>query len=399
MELRGQDKEIGMPSTVGYNSPNIESSSSKLNSSSSLGLGERIRDQIGHGTSIFSPPHHETLDQHHTTLSFQSHFQPLNIPQQHQQKSRKDHQDHQNPDPVPAPISTSSATTIITASGSNFKTPPPPQPTPPPSTAAAVAASLVRYRECLKNHAATTGGHVLDGCGEFMPSGDEGSSDSFKCAACECHRNFHRKEIDGESQYLPNASYYSYNPLKDINGRRSSIATTLPPHPQIPSPPPPPHHHHQHQLHQQQQQRVRHYQFSSHGLLTSPSAAAAASGSLMAPMMMTFGGGGGGWTAAESSSEDLNMFESNYGVGGQAGCSAVVQHHHNQASASKKRFRTKFSQPQKEKMMEFAEKLGWRIQKHDEQDVQQFCSEVGVKRKVFKVWMHNNKQTMKKKEV
>jgi ZF-HD class homeobox domain-containing protein len=49
-------------------------------------------------------------------------------------------------------------------------------------------------------------------------------------------------------------------------------------------------------------------------------------------------------------------------------------------------------------MMEFAEKLGWRIQKQDEQEVQQFCSQVGVKRKVFKVWMHNNKQSMKKKQ-
>ena len=26
------------------------------------------------------------------------------------------------------------------------------------------------YRECLKNHAASLGGHALDGCGEFMPS-------------------------------------------------------------------------------------------------------------------------------------------------------------------------------------------------------------------------------------
>jgi ZF-HD class homeobox domain-containing protein len=70
-----------------------------------------------------------------------------------------------------------------------------------------------------------------------------------------------------------------------------------------------------------------------------------------------------------------------------------------QPSMSRKRFRTKFSQDQKDKMTEFAEKLGWRIQKQDEQEVQQFCSQVGVKRKVFKVWMHNNKQAMKKKQV
>ena len=50
-------------------------------------------------------------------------------------------------------------------------------------------------------------------------------------------------------------------------------------------------------------------------------------------------------------------------------------------------------------MMEFADKLGWRIQKQDEQEVQQFCAQVGVKRQVFKVWMHNNKQAMKKKQM
>ena len=107
-------------------------------------------------------------------------------------------------------------------------------------------------------------------------------------------------------------------------------------------------------------------------------------------MMMAFGGGGG--TAAESTSEDLNMFRSNY-VGGQASA-----HHRQPISGSKKRFRTKFTQPQKDRMVEFAEKLGWKIQKHDDQEVQQFCSEVGVKRKAFKVWMHNNKQAMKKKQ-
>lgn len=32
----------------------------------------------------------------------------------------------------------------------------------------------VRYRECMKNHAAAMGGNATDGCGEFMPSGEEG---------------------------------------------------------------------------------------------------------------------------------------------------------------------------------------------------------------------------------
>lgn len=55
-----------------------------------------------------------------------------------------------------------------------------------------------KYRECLKNHAVGIGGHAVDGCGEFMAAGEEGTLDALKCAACNCHRNFHRKEIEGE---------------------------------------------------------------------------------------------------------------------------------------------------------------------------------------------------------
>nr|GEW72849.1 cytochrome P450 71B34-like [Tanacetum cinerariifolium] len=32
---------------------------------------------------------------------------------------------------------------------------------------------VVRYKECLKNHAASMGGKATDGCGEFLPSGEE----------------------------------------------------------------------------------------------------------------------------------------------------------------------------------------------------------------------------------
>lgn len=63
----------------------------------------------------------------------------------------------------------------------------------------------------------------------------------------------------------------------------------------------------------------------------------------------------------------------------------------------RKRFRTKFSQEQKEKMYLFAEKVGWRMQKQDEVAVQQFCNEIGVEKGVLKVWMHNNKHTLGKK--
>ncbi|RYQ80178.1 hypothetical protein Ahy_Scaffold1g106758 isoform C [Arachis hypogaea] len=133
-----------------------------------------------------------------------------------------------------------------------------------------------------------------------MPSGEEGTPESLRCAACECHRNFHRREVEGSAPQQHH-NYYPNNNNNKHNGHST---------------------HHLLQFH----------------------------------------------TPPPSSS----------------------LHH--------KRFRTKFTQQQKDRMMEFAEKLGWKIQKHDEQEVQQFCSQVGVKRQVFKVWMHNNKQAIKKQQ-
>ena len=134
------------------------------------------------------------------------------------------------------------------------------------------------------------GGNVTDGCGKFMPSGGDGTLEALKCAACSCHRNFHRKD----------------------------------------------------------------------------SSAAA----IVQPVEMAFGGG------EESSSEELNFNE--------------VAPPPPQFVA-RKRFRTKFTAEQKGRMLELAEKVGWRIPREDDAEVQRFCAEVGVKRQVFKVWMHNNK--------
>ncbi|PPR87535.1 hypothetical protein GOBAR_AA33153 [Gossypium barbadense] len=102
---------------------------------------------------------------------------------------------------------------------------------------------------------------------------------------------------------------------------------------------------------------------------------------MVTPMNVAFGGGG-----TESSSEDLNMYQSN-----PEGMAAAAPPY----VLSKKRFRTKFKQEQKDKMLELAEKLGWRINKQDEDEVEKFCAEYGVKRQVFKVWMHNNKNVKK----
>ncbi|XP_047333580.1 mini zinc finger protein 3-like [Impatiens glandulifera] len=54
----------------------------------------------------------------------------------------------------------------------------------------------IRYVECQKNHAANMGGYAVDGCREFMAGGE--SNAPLICAACGCHRNFHRKEETSE---------------------------------------------------------------------------------------------------------------------------------------------------------------------------------------------------------
>ncbi|KAI4386760.1 hypothetical protein MLD38_004665 [Melastoma candidum] len=223
---------------------------------------------------------------------------------------------------------------------------------------------VVRYKECMRNHAASMGSHIVDGCGEFMPGGEEGSPEFFKCAACECHRNFHRKETDGVWQPYSSSSHF-YSIATRSNGSHRAIVSPPTQHPHQTIFQPTPINAHQH----------RSFSF---GISNSP---APASGQ---PVMMAFGGGG----AEESSSEDLAVFNA-HDLGLQTG----------QVTTSKKRFRTKFTQQQKEKMVEFAEKLGWRMQKQDGQEVVQFCNEVGVKRQVFKVWMHNKKQSLKKQQM
>ncbi|KAJ0987416.1 hypothetical protein J5N97_005772 [Dioscorea zingiberensis] len=151
------------------------------------------------------------------------------------------------------------------------------------------------YRECMRNHAASLGGHALDGCGEFMPSpsADPSVPSSLLCAACGCHRNFHRR--------LP----LHGSPTSSSDDAEDRLRRTTP------SPPPP-----------------------AHMLL-----------------------------ALRSGMPEM----------------------------PRKRFRTKFTPDQKERMHELSEKLGWRMRRNDEGFVEDSCREIGVSKGVFKVWMHNNK--------
>lgn len=170
------------------------------------------------------------------------------------------------------------------------------------------------YLECLRNHAASLGGHALDGCGEFMPSPLSSPSDpsSLKCAACGCHRNFHRRFDDAAA-------------VVDSPKRRNS---------------------------------------------ESPSPLAAS-----APHMLL--------ALSTGAREEIGI-----GTPDDGGPN----------SGSRKRFRTKFSKEQKDKMKELAERLGWRLQRQDEGSVDELCEEIGVKKGVFKVWMHNNKNNFLKQD-
>ncbi|KDP34832.1 hypothetical protein JCGZ_11194 [Jatropha curcas] len=186
----------------------------------------------------------------------------------------------------------------------------------------------------MRNHAASIGGHANDGCGEFMPRGaaDDGS---LTCAACGCHRNFHRRETEGTQLH---SHHYEHFFL---------------------SPPPPP----------------------------------------VPQQILLYNAGGGGSPSTVNKKHLASHHEffddeddhdrrsqtperGEVNVGGLGGRATAVRN---------KRFRTKFTQEQKDRMLEFAEKIGWRINKQDDVALKQFCSEIGVKRNVLKVWMHNNK--------
>ncbi|TKW25703.1 hypothetical protein SEVIR_3G135800v4 [Setaria viridis] len=215
---------------------------------------------------------------------------------------------------------------------------PAPAPAPVPGNHAALPEAAVRYHECLRNHAAALGGHVVDGCGEFMPGAGAGD-DALKCAACGCHRSFHRKD-DGQRRQLLLPPPLAPPP------------PVTPTAPRVPLLLPPPHPY-----------------------------AAAATHPHYAPPPFPYHGtpSGSGGTTTESSSEER---------GPPSAHLAAAQGH-----LRRKRFRTKFTPEQKEQMLAFAERLGWRMQKQDEALVQQFCEQVGVRRQVFKVWMHNNKHS------
>ncbi|KAJ6899897.1 zinc-finger homeodomain protein 11-like [Populus alba x Populus x berolinensis] len=127
-------------------------------------------------------------------------------------------------------------TKVLSLTNGSYKThqnrhlPPPPQQN-----------MVVSYKECHKNHAAGIGGLALDGCGEFMPKSTATPQDpaSFKCAACGCHRNFHRREPSGPTtitHMLPPTGLNWTTSSSQSPGSTSSGPSPSPTSPASPSP-------------------------------------------------------------------------------------------------------------------------------------------------------------------
>ncbi|XP_021896062.1 zinc-finger homeodomain protein 6-like [Carica papaya] len=239
----------------------------------------------------------------------------------------------------------------------------------------------VKFKECMRNHAASIGGHANDGCGEFMPRGLDGTRESLTCAACGCHRNFHRREIPGahfvHHHPPPPSQMVVYNagpttPRWDKNVMNNNSTTTLP-------------------LFQPRNMSTRRYQYNRnngdhhhhhhHHLM-----GAVDEGDHQDQDHEDNA------EAYDRRSETPERGDGNVTPGGGTGRTAAMM-------MRSKRFRTKFTQEQKDRMLEFAERIGWRIQRNDDGVLNQFCNEVGVKRNVLKVWMHNNKNAHRRREL
>ncbi|XP_073027548.1 zinc-finger homeodomain protein 4-like [Primulina eburnea] len=172
----------------------------------------------------------------------------------------------------------------------------------------------------MKNHAIAVGGNATDGCGEFLPGGEEGTIEALHCSACHCHRNFHRKESTADDG--PSSENYYRRQDNEFNPRTERTVLFV-----------------GHQNKELLERNALEYQAGT--LIPSRS---------LARVQHRMGG-----AAAPSESDELD------GYGGSGGGAAARPN-----QVAKKRFRTKFTQEQKEKMQDFAEKVGWKIQKLEE---------------------------------
>ncbi|CAI9096602.1 OLC1v1032788C1 [Oldenlandia corymbosa var. corymbosa] len=181
---------------------------------------------------------------------------------------------------------------------------------------------------------------------------------SLTCAACGCHRNFHRQEPDDHAasrHFMPSVTPH----FIDFRKSGRPYLSPSPPPPQPPPPPPPP----------PQHSTVLSYPPASQMLLALS-------------------------TAAQDDQQVPNHHQ--FTVATPVTPSSTKSGEH--SLSGRKRFRTKFTPQQKERMHSFAESLGWKMQRSNQSLVENFCKEIGVTRGVLKVWMHNNKNTFGSKK-
>ncbi|KAE8811520.1 zinc-finger homeodomain 1 [Hordeum vulgare] len=251
------------------------------------------------------------------------------------------------------------------------------------AAAAPPAVKEVRYKECGRNLVPASGGHVVDGCREWMPLIDCNPADpfSYKCAACGCHRNFHRQETteipppppplmeaapvlhglprrreETPEDRLPGVDSDTDD---DSDGTEYDSDATEYDHERFVSPPPlqPPHRYQYHPVALVQRAPV-HISSTPHMLRSLNSSAPGALQGRRLPAQLS---------------------------------PATAQPPH-RVTPARKRHRTTFTTEQKQGMMELAERLGWRLRRHDRNMVDAGCRDIGISRRVFRDWMHNKKR-------
>ncbi|KAJ7946592.1 Zinc-finger homeodomain protein [Quillaja saponaria] len=187
----------------------------------------------------------------------------------------------------------------------------PKSPTPISSVPATFEQIMV-FKECRRNYGVALGNFSLDGCLEFLKAGHEdGTKEALTCAACGCHRNFHRPEI-------------IYTPIFHVNTFVNNVAP-------VPVPAP-----------------------------------------ALAAIQQANHSGGGGQQAG--------------------GCGGGVRRTEPGLAPRIKRKKTMFTDEQKTRLAAFATRLGWKYQRHEHQAIEDFCEELGIERRVFMVWLRNNRR-------
>ncbi|XBI16539.1 zinc-finger homeodomain protein 9-like [Aegilops tauschii subsp. strangulata] len=209
---------------------------------------------------------------------------------------------------------------------------------------AAVAPGVeeVTYMECGRNHALASGGHVMDGCGEWMPLGDHNPADasSYKCAACGCHRNFHRKVMMKRSPPPP-------PPM---------VATVL------------------HGLPQRREETLE-------DQLPGVDSDTDSDGTEYDSDATEYD--------SEGTDRPLGELQIQRLTAQRLPATAPPPHG---VISKRKRSRTMFTADQKLRMQELSEHLGWRLQKRDKDIIEARCHDIGVSKNVFRNWMNNKKR-------